>query len=222
MSLDFIQIIYDDVQTEHCYPFARIHKNETLTPYFENEVIAELVPGQFSDLISVCSWRLNQKRGDMFKLIDKSLTVEKITQTDYDVAVLTPRSPTHKPLHMAAEWHYPAWTPSFEVFKRFLRTDLGIKVPNELSTAIYENHFVAKREIYHDYVNSLLIPSIEHIRGNDGVYLSDAGYAKRKTGPERQRYFELTGRKDWPIAPFILERLFSIYCEGKGFKIVNL
>lgn len=221
MNLDFIQIIYDQVQAEHCYPFARIHKNETLTPYFENSVIKHLVPDCAADRIGICSWRLAQKRGDMFRLLDKTLTYQKLIDNEYDIAILTPRSPTHKPLFMASQWHFPNWDEPFNVFKKFLRTDLGIKVPNELSWAIYENHFIAKREIYHDYVRNCLTPAIDFIGSNE-LFLSDAGYSKRKSATERQNYFESTGRRDWPIAPFILERLFSIYCEGKNFKTIPL
>ncbi len=223
MKLDFIQIIYDEEHKKECYPFATIYKNETLTPYFENSVISELIGnGKVNaELISICSYRLARKRGDMFRLIDKTLSVDKLTSLDYDVAVLTPRSPTHKALFMAAQWHFPAWDKAFPVFKKFLRDSLNIKVPNELSNAIYENHFVAKREIYHDYVKTCLRPSIDFMRSNDNFSI-DAGYTKRKTSQEVQAYFEKTGRRDWPIAPFILERLFSIYCEGKGFKIIPL
>lgn len=225
-KLEFIQIVYDDIQTQHCYPFARIYKNEVLTPYFENDCIKNIIPSLQSELLSVCSWRLSQKRGDMFRLIDKSLTEQKLIENDYDVAILTPRSPTHKPLFMASQWHHPAWDQTFPIFKRFLRNDLGIKVPNELSTAIYENHFVAKREIYHDYVNTCLIPSIDFMSNwnskESNPFMADAGYAKRKSAGERKIYFEKTGRLDWPCAPFILERLFSIYCQGKGFKIIAL
>lgn len=222
-KLDFIQIIYEDIQAEQCYPFARIHKNETLTNYFENSVIAGLIPKLDADLIGVCSWRLKQKRGDMwYGIPDKTLTENKLINTEYDVAILTPRSPSHKPLHMAAHWHFPAWDEPFKVFKNFLRTDLGIKVPDELKHAIYENHFVTKREIYHEYVNCCLIPSIEYMRGNDGLFLSDSGYEKRKTATERERYFTVTGRKDWPIAPFILERLFSIWIDNKNYTVVKL
>lgn len=221
MKLDFIQIIYDEEHKKECYPFATIYKNETLTPYFENSVIAELVPRNGAENIGIVSWRLQRKRGDMFRLVDKSLTYEKLTSLDYDVAVLTPRSPTHKALFMAAQWHFPAWDKAFPVFKKFLRDSLNIKVPNELSNAIYENHFVARRDIYHDYVNTCLKPSIDFMDSNE-VFSIDAGYTKRKTSDEVKRYRELTGRNDWPISPFILERLFSIYCEGKGFKIIPL
>lgn len=220
-QLEFIQIIYDDIQAQHCYPFARIHKNERITPYFENSVIEEICPALTADAISICSWRLAKKRQDMFRLVDKSLSYEKLTSVDYDVAVLTPRSPSHKPLFMASQWHSPAWDKPFAIFKNFLWTDLKIKVPDELSTAIYENHFVAKREIYHDYVKHCLAPSITFMSTNP-IFYTDAGYSKRKTTEEVQAYFEKTGRRDWPISPFILERLFSIYCEGKGFKIVSL
>ena len=162
------------------------------------------------------------KRGDMFRLQDKSLTVEKILSAEFDIAVLTPRSPSHQPLHMASHWHGPAWNNAFDVFKRFLKSDLGIKVPQELSSAIYENHFIAKREIYHDYVKNCLTPAIDFIDKSGTVFLEDAGYAKRKTAAYRKAYTEATGRKDWPISTFILERLFSIYCEGKVFKIIPL
>lgn len=222
MKLDFVQIIYDDIQAQHCYPFARIHKNETLTSLFENDIIRKLVPCSTGDNIGVCSWRLAQKRGDMFQLINKAaLTEQRLTEAEYDVAVLTPRSPNHKPLMNAVQWHFPNWSEPFRVFKNFLRTDLGIRVPEELSNSIYENHFVAKREIYHEYVRNCLTPAIDFVNNNE-LYLLDANYAKRKSATERQAYFEITGRRDWPIAPFILERLFSIYCEGKGFKIIAL
>lgn len=232
-TLDFIQIIYEDLQAEQCYSFSRIYKNTKLTPYFENSVIAEIADinngkdrGQSEyDLIAICSWRLRQKRGDLLqvvKMAEKSLTHEKIVNADFDVAVLTPRSPSHKPLAMASHWHGKAWDDAFKVFKEFLKRDLGVSVPDELKHAVYENHFVATAEIYKDYVNTYLIPSIEFMHRNSDVFLCDAGYEKRKTADERKRYFELTGRKDWPIAPFILERLFSIYCEGRNFKIINL
>ena len=221
MKLDFIQIIYDDEQEKECYPFATIYKNEKLTPYFENSIICGLVPTLLAENIGIASWRLQRKRGDMFRLVDKSLSYEKLTSVDYDVAVLTPRSPTHKALFMAAQWHHPAWNEAFPIFKRFLKNDLNIKVPNELSHAIYENHFVARRDIYHDYVNNCLKPSIDYMDNNE-IFSIDAGYTKRKTISEVKRYQEITGRKDWPICVFLLERLFSIYCEGKNFNIINL
>ena len=214
-SLDLYQIYYADEQIGKLYDFAIPYKNEKLTYYFENDVIALLVPESNADLIGVVSWRLAQKRGDMFRLTDKSLTKEKILSADFDIAVLTPRSPNHKMLQMACAWHKESWDIAFNELKKF------IKVPREVTNAIYENHFIARKEIYHAYINDCLRPVMSYMSDKDCFFL-DAGYAKRKTEREVRAYRDLTGRNDWPIAPFILERLFSIWIEGKGFKVINL
>jgi hypothetical protein len=214
-TLNFYQIYYDDSQLAELYPFAIPYKNETLHTSFENSVIQTLVPQSTADLISVCSWRLRQKREDMWVLKDKGLSYEKITKEDYDVAVLTPRSPSHKPLHMASMWHGKAWDDAISDLRSF------IKIPRELSKAIYENHFIATRSVYHAYVADCLSPVMEYCRTRE-VYYADSGYARRKTPEERDRYYHTTGRRDWPIMPFILERLFSIWIHGKQLKIINL
>lgn len=222
-TLSFYQIFYKVDQLDKLYPFAIPYKNEELTDYFENSVIAEIVPVCNSDLISVCSWRLKQKRGDYALGLngDMSLTEDKILSADYDIAVLTPRSNRHQPLLMAREWHGPVWGEAFDVFKDFL-SSIGIKIKGELSKAIYENHFVAKKEIYHEYVNRCLNPAISFCEERE-VFKLDSGYVRKKRDRlEVEEYQMKTNRKDWPIAPFILERLFSIWVEGKGFKIINL
>lgn len=233
-SLDFIQIYFDDKQKDSLYDFATPFKNETLTDYFESSVIADLVPHSQADLISVCSWRLRQKRGDCYRLPDKELTKEKILNADFDVAILTPRHPNHKPLLMASEWHRifdpqgnliaTPWDDAFSVFKKFLKSDLNINVPDELTHTIYENHFIARSDIYHVYAE-VLKKSIVWMEGQGlgSVFKRDSGYIYKKRNQEEVKaYREKSGRQDWPIAPFILERLFSIFIEGKGLKVINL
>lgn len=234
MTLDFIQIYYDDIQKEEIYPFAQPYKNYGLTPFFENSVIAELVPASNADLIGVCSWALKRKRqvGPTPIVLkgDTSLTEEKILSTDFDVAVLTPRSGSHQMLHMATQWHGDIWAKGFAGIKMFLFRELGIKVPDELKHPVYENHFIAKKGIYQDYVNNFLVPVMEFMKdeiymfGNRSAFLLPSGYTKRKRAKpeEQQRIKQMLGFDDWPIAPFLLERLFSIYINDKGYKIVNL
>lgn len=214
-TLDFFQIYYEDWQQSKMYSFATPYKNETLTPYFENSVIAELVPKSNADLIGVCSWRLKEKREDMFALKDKSLSYEKIVNAEFDVAVLTPRSNSHKALQMASIWHGQAWNDALNDLRNF------IKIPKEVTKAIYENHFIATRDVYHSYVDNCLIPCMDYCH-NRPVYMADSGYARRKSPEEVASYRSKTARQDYPIAPFILERLFSIWIEGKGFKVINL
>jgi len=226
-TLDFIQIIYHESQREKCYPFAKVYFNETLTDYFESKVIADLVPNSQADLISVCSWRLKQKRGDsstpMVLKGNIELTEEKILNNDYDIAVLTPRTHRHQPLLMASQWHGKAWDDAFNVLRKDFFPSVGIKIKSELSKAIYENHFIAKREIYHSYVNDCLKPAMEFINAKMAVFGADSGYVRKKRDQrEIKAYQEKSGRLDWPIAPFILERLFSCYIEGKGYKIIDI
>lgn len=213
-TLDFFQVYFRPEQVNNLYPFAIPHYNEKITDFFENSIISELVPNSQADLISVCSHRLKEKRTDCIRVSTKPLTEEIICNTDFDVAVLTPRSPTHKALFMASIWHN-AWASAFKELQKF------IKCPDEVKVAIYENHFIATREIYQEYVNTVLKPCIEFMKDKP-AFFSDANYAKRKKPEEVIWYREKTGRNDWPIAPFILERLFSIWINDKQFKVISL
>jgi hypothetical protein len=234
MTLEFFQIYYDDIQKEELYPFAQPFKNYGLTPFFENAVIADLVPACTADLVSVCSWRLKQKRNSSSSPIilkgDTSLTEEKILNADFDVAILTPKSSSHQMLNMARNWHGSNWDKGFQGMKMFLFRELNTRVPEELKHPIYENHFIAKREIYQDYVNNFLIPMMTfmqdeiYVMGDKSDFLLPSGYAKRKrANPEEVgRIKTLLGFEDWPLLPFLLERLFSIYINDKGFNVIKL
>lgn len=224
MSLDFFQILYDESQRSELYPFSKPVFAAGLTPYFENMWIAGVVPNSYADYVAVCSWRLRKKRGDSTHYLGgvgrDVLTEEKILTADFDVAVLTPHSPSHQPLVMAANWHGKAWVDAYAAFKPFLK-QFG-KVPDELKYSIYENHFIAKKEIYHDYVNRYLIPAIAYI-GDNPIYFVASGYAaKKRDSNEIQRVQRLLGSPDWPILPFLLERLFSFYINDRNLKVINL
>jgi hypothetical protein len=216
-SLDFIQIYYREEQKSEMYDFAIPYLNETLTPYFENSVISDLVPKSNADLISVCSWRLRKKRTDRAMQLRGAtdLSEDKIIHSDFDVAVLTPVSSSHQALLMAEQWHGEVWVKAINKLREF------IKIPRELKHPIYENHFIATKEIYHDYVNHCLVPTMAFVSGHS-EFFDDSGYAKRKTAEERNAYFLATGKMDWPIAPFILERLFSTWINDKGLNIIKL
>lgn len=233
-TLDFFQVIYKEEQRSECYPFAKVYFNETLTDSFENDVICRLVPESNADYIGVASWRLKQKRGDSStpRVLnhDITLTQEKILSADFDVAILTPRRAGFRYLYMAANWHGKAWDTCFNVFyDGFLRPN-GISVPKNFQELdgedckhpIHENHFIADSEIYHTYVRTVLLPAIEFCNEKE-VFTMDSGYVhKKRDAKEIKAYQEASGRMDWPMTPFILERLFSIWINNKGFKVINL
>lgn len=229
MMLDFFQIIFKEEQREKCYPFAKVYFNETLTDYFENDVICRLVPYCVSNYVSVCSWRLRQKRGEsstpqvLGHRLD--LSEERILSQEFDVAILTPRRPTHPTLLFAHEWHRDSFYKAFEVFKEFL-SEKKINVPDWRNgsdiRAIYENHFIARNGIYKSYVHNILAPAIRFMDGRD-VFRMESGYKDKKRDlQEVKAYQAKSGRQDWPIAPFILERLFSLWIHEQKLNVINL
>jgi hypothetical protein len=232
MSLDFIQIYFQDDQLKEIYSFAHPYRNEVVTDFFENEVIAKRVPLSDAEYIGVCSWRLREKRQSgkcpmILGIYGKDdLSEEKILNSNADIINLRPFTSSHQMLGNAAMWHGGvqhdyAWDNAIEELRKL------ISIPEEVKTPIYENAFIAKKEIYHEYVTDCLNPVMQFMSGRDCFY-TDAGYAEKKGrdpkgGKEAvERYRKETGRNDWPIAPFVLERLFSIWINDKQFKIINL
>lgn len=217
-TLSFIQIGYDHTHEREMYDFAIPYINEELDDFFENSVIKKVIPTcTYMQLIGICSWRLKAKRQDSIRT-KGPLTEETLRTLDYDVAILTPRSKNHRPLEAAKTWHYPHWTPAIERLR-----DL-IKIPQEVTHTIYENHFVADRELYQDYVLRYLRPAIAFMKENPEIFRAPSGYAKYKTESERLIIKEKLGLDDWPIGVFVLERLFSIYLqnEKKHVKVIPL
>lgn len=229
MSVEFYQIYYHDDQFSQLYDFAIPYKNTSFSPYFENAVIADLVPKSMADYVSVCSWALRQKREQGWTpvlLVDTSLTLEKIAKHDFDIAILCPFDPQHKTMECSAHWHGTAWTEAINTLRTF------IHVPVELEgNAIYQNHFIARKEIYQSYVSECLAPVISFMEGKE-VFTRPSKYETKiirtKGHQEVNRILsnlsEYYGRKmdDYPIAPFILERLFRIWIDRKPYRIINI
>jgi hypothetical protein len=230
MTLDFFQIYYNEEQRSELYSIATPYKNEVLTDYFENDVIARAVPESNADYIGINSWRLRQKRYDGWVPVvlkgDLDLTIEKFERfKDIDVYNLTPRSSTHQMLANAAMWHGGpehnyAWQNAIEELKTF------IEIPVEVKHPIYENCQVVRGDLYKRYVYECLSPVMEFMRTRE-VFFADSGYAPKKLRDPKQvgvleAYRAKTGRRDYPICPFILERLFSIWIDKLNLNIVPI
>ena len=223
MTAELVQIIYDDdimtaeQRAKDCFPFARLYKNETLTIFFENSVIAEEVLMTKADKIAVCSWELKNKlRWNPFK--QRELTQE-ILESDYEILSFTRNTQNHRMLRAADAWH-----PGFiEIFDRILSM-IGVRRTMELKVPIYQNHFSAKLHIYRDYVNKYLLPVMDIISNNkeiNALAMHDANYTKLKRGKSGnlQKYL---GIDYYPLSPFILERLFSVYVQNHNIPVTYL
>ena len=231
-TLDFFQIWFEDSQQKHLYDFATPYYNEQLTPYFENSIIADLALESNADLIGIASWRLKQKRQSLpaHRVLKctagTDFSREKIISANFDVAILTPMMPKHRMLLTGLHSYRERWTSAFGILSGFLNDVLSMDIPQEVSYPVYGNHFIATREIYREYVSECLIPTLDFMETEKLIFHQDSGYSSKKANTlglqSVKAYQEKSGCIDWPIAPFLLERLFSLWIEHQHLKVVNL
>lgn len=220
MAARLIQICYKEEQRSACYPFAEIHFNNSLTVFFENSVIKERVLTSTHDKISVCSWKLKEKlRWYIGK--PRELTQE-VLESDYDVLSFTKNTDHHRMIDAANVWHKGFR----EIMTRVLH-HCSIKMPHEVKVPIYQNHFSARLDIYQDYVNNYLRPCMwvmENEPEINRLVMQDSGYNKlaKKDAAIPDFLMDQIGVPYYPLIPFLLERLFSIYCHNKKIKVTPL
>lgn len=220
-TISFTQIYWDDSQLAQMYPFATPYKNETLTPFFENSIIAEVVPKTTADRIAVCSWNLRQKHRAFSIPPIGEITLERLLG-DYDVFAFTKNTNQHQALAAMNVWH-PG---SRELLGRICG-GAGVKFPNEVEKPIYQNAFCAKGEIYKAYVKEALIPAMEVMEQDPLIAIEcwqDSQYYKLKepNAAFSQRVKKYLGTDFCPMHTFLLERLFSVWIHGKGLNIITV
>lgn len=209
------QIWYDEKHRSKLLPYAIPYKNEGLTIFFENDCIAKVVSASKADKVGVCSWKLADK---MRKQNLENLHFKK--DGDYQVLSLTRNSKNHQMLAMANAWH-PGFTPTIKL----LWGKLGLKIPGEAKHPIYQNHFIAKTEVYKDYVENFLSPAMELTEKDEEVrnlMLQPSGYGKLNRYADVRSVKQKLGLDDYPLAPFILERCPSLYFQLRGYNVTYL
>lgn len=216
---ELTQIIYNDSQREACYPFAKVYFNKKLTIFFENSVIADLVMSSEADKIAVCSWKLKEK---LRWYIGRPRPItQELLESDYDVMSFTRNTHRHQMLEAADKWH-----PNFKSSLKKILDYCGIYTPKEVITPIYQNHFSASRETYQDYVKTYLIPcmyAMQNVHELNELALIDSKYSiLTKDTTLHDELNRKIGIPYYPMAPFLLERLFSIYVHNKKVKVTWL
>ena len=220
MASKLIQIYYRHEQRVHCYPFAELYCNEGLTIFFENELIKRFVSRETADKIGVCSWKLREK----FKMNigrPRELT-EEVINSDYEVLSFTRNTERHRMLEAAERWH-----PGFRAAMNLICESIGQRMPGEVKIPIYQNAFMAKREIYQDYVKNWLSPAMDAMLNDpelNKLSTVDSGYTNlaKKYAADSERLQKLIGMPYYPLAPFLLERLFSIYVQQNKIPVTWL
>lgn len=207
MSAHLYQIYYKEEQRSKLFHFSEPYFNEGLTIYFENDCIAKIVKNSPADKIGVCSWKLAEK-------IRKKVGIRGTfnhTSLDlpYDVLSLTRNSNRHSMLGMANQWHK-----DFVPTIKLLWSKLGYQMPGDARQAIYNNAFMAKSEIYKQYVNEFLIPAMELTNKDEEMYsrmVQPSGYSTLNREADLKSVKAKLGMNDYPLSTFILERCPALW-----------
>lgn len=215
-QVDFYQIYYKPEHLSECYSFAEM-VNYPLTEFFENSVIKKLVIESEADKISVCSWKLRQKM--RWNVCGPRELSPEVLRTDFKVLSFTCNTKYHQMIAAADAWH-----PGFKVIMQKILKNLGDSMPSEVKNPIYQNHFCATRQVYQRYVFEYLSPSMI-LMNNDQelreLCWQDSKYSNlsKKDAASSDFLMENIGVPYYPMHPFILERLFSIFCHNKKIKV---
>lgn len=213
-TVEFYQIYYKEDQKSILYPWSIPYFNDGLTVFFENSIIKELVSKSKADRISVCSHRLREKlRLNVFKT--RTLT-EDVLYSDYDVLSFTRNSRHHLMLAFAEVSH-----PGFKETTTKILDAVGFKMPTEVKNPIYQNHFIAKSEIYKEYISELLSPAMDVMINDKEINelcMKDSRYISLADRSGKNIKKKL-GIDYYPMFPFLLERFFSIWCDIRKIKI---
>ncbi len=216
MAAELVQIFYHEDHLKELYPFAIPYDNRgKLTVFFENDVIRKVVMETTADKIGVCSWKLKAKQRGFYIGRPKEITQEVI-EGDYDILSFTKNTKYHTMLASATQSH-KFFQPTFDK----ILAHIGKTRPGEVKNPIYQNHFVARTDIYQDYVKNWLQPAISAIEGVPEI---------RELAYQDSNYSELSGQSAailksqlgisyYPMVPFLLERLFSVYAQVMKIKV---
>jgi len=217
MAASLTQIIYKEEQRAECYPFANVYFNDKLTIFFENEVILKLVPWTTVDKIGVCSWKLKQKQ--RWNVGRPREITKELLESDYEVLSFTKNTHWHQMMAASERWH-----PGFRLAMHSMCDGLGIQVPTEVKQPVYQNAFMARYDIYMEYLTNYLVPVIDRITYDPAVLMEvskDSRYhelAKTDAAP-REWLQKQIGMPFYPLCPFLLERLFPIFCHNKKINV---
>lgn len=220
-KIDFFQIYYKEEQSKHFFNWAIPLFNPVLTLFFENTPISRVVLESKAEKIAVCSWNLKNKYKTFSIPPWNDLTYERLEE-DYDVLAFTKNSPHHQTLAAMDGWH-----PGSKLALSGICSQIGLKFPKECKYPIYQNAFCARADVYKAYVTEALIPAMQLMETDPtvrGWALQDSNYFKLKSNNSdlAEQLKTHLGLDYCPLAPFLLERLFSVWVNYRGLNIKTL
>lgn len=207
-NLSIFSICYREEQAcEYEKYFNAISTKEERSYLFEYNCILDIMKKELGEYTGVFSWKFPFKTG-IFK---KKLEWIVENNPDYDIYIFSRDIFKGNYLKFTERFH-----PDFKSICHPICKELGIEY-KEPSFVVYSNFFIARTEIYRKYVDEVVIPVISLFEGKyKDLVWEDAKYINGLKGEELLKY---TGLEFYPYHTFVLERMFSLWIENKGYKI---
>jgi hypothetical protein len=216
MNKKVYQIYFEPQQRGMLSPYTIPYYNEKLSPFFENDVIKDLYEkGEVhsSDYFGVLSWRIESKNYLSLSLLN-NITF------DHNLYSFRKTVVNHNVFQVSNICH-----PKFGYLFDKMLTNLGLSYNDfvRVEWGLYQNAIIAHRDIYLDYLENWLLPSMKFIETNtDPMFVSylksDPLYSLYPPG-RREKLQEFLGTPWYQYHTFICERLWSIYFHVNGAKI---
>lgn len=204
-NLNIFSITYKNEQKPQFKEFRNESKEKLWR--FEYNCMLSLERG-LTGYIGMLSWRFYEKTGYYANLIYRMIEWNK----DYDIYGLAPQYYKGNYLSFTFEHHS-----GIEEVIRLVCARLGLEV-KEPTNVIYSNYFVAKAEIFYQYLDEIITPALDYMeREIWDLTNQDSGYEGN-----RKDLLQYTGLEYYNMCTFVCERLFSLWIEQKNFKFKQL
>ena len=207
------QVYYDQESQRNCLEFLTPYLNLSASPFFENQVIRDKYKdAEGYDYFGVVSHKLKFKMS-YFPATRQQTVFNHNYLSGLTCDILFLQNNSGNMMQQLDDWHPGALAILRNIFEAAgLKTKTGI-----IKNVIYSNHFIARSEIYKDYVENFLIPCMEVMVSMKELW-QNSNYT-RLTGPPPERLQAAWGVDFWPLHTFLCERFFSVYLQDKNYKI---
>ena len=200
-------------------------------PYYNEKANHLLESGVIRRMYEKSDWLDSSYYGvvshKFYKKIHKSsdFVLRKMEQDGYNAEVYSffNSNPKVNVVNQAEMWH-KGFVDIYNVINSRMGWGLDFSDSNMLMDPIFSNHWIAKREVFDDYCKNFLIPVTDLMDKSKllkELCFADSGYISReKASPER--CMSVFGRPYYTFHPFILERLFPVFCYIRQTKVTHI
>jgi len=185
----------------------KINSTEQKSYFFEYNPMIDIVKKtETNEYVGIFSHKFPYKTGFYKKILFEILDKEKS-----DIIIFC--KPIKNYLDFTEKCH-----PGFQKIFKKLCDKLDLQIRDKHIPTIYSNFFVAKGNIYREYIKILekacnIMEEDEEIKK---LCWQDANY---KVSLSSEELFKYTGLKYYTFHTFILERLFSVWLDNSNFSI---